>query len=364
MNKVQVEQDRLALCLAISPDGRTLAAGCTDGLVYLLGPLSGEQRMALAGTQRGYIRGVAFVPGGNTVAAIGDDNQVRLWDTSSGKLLKVLPALSDAEQTGLRWLSLTSLAVSPDGSMIATGGAGTADGSGITGLDGNTVFELRVQNAKTGQLIWSHLGRRGFMYQLAFSPDGTTLASDTSGDVRLWDARAGDLKQVLKPSSGTLWAIAFSPDNRLLAGCGPATVKEKERTCLTLWDVRSGAIIHSIDAGKPSRAPTPGTLAFSPDGKSLASAGATLFMGRISIGGGEAAGFGGKVINNIKLWDVATGALEWTSADGDYGLAKSVVFSPDGRSVYCCDDSATSRIDTRTGQTRRDLMKASEFRLK
>jgi WD40 repeat protein len=215
----------------------------------------------------------------------------------------------------------------------------------------------------TGELMWSHLGRRAFMNQLAFSPDGTTLASATSGDVRLWDARAGEQKQILKPSSGTVWAIAFSPDNRRLAGCGTATIAGKRRTSVTLWDVRPGAIINSIDAGEAGGATAPGTLAFSPDGKSLASAGTGVFTGRFSIGGGNV-GFGKKVINNIKLWDVATGALVWTSAAGDYGQVTSLVFSRDGRSVYCCDLSAISRIDTRTGQTRKDLMRATDARLK
>ena len=66
------------------------------------------------------------------------------------------------------------------------------------------------------------------------------------------------------------------------------------------------------------------------------------------------------MINYVKLWDVATGAMVWTSAEGDLGLVTSIVFSPDGTSIYCCDGSATTRIDARTGQTRQDLMKATD----
>jgi WD40 repeat protein len=120
--------------------------------------------------------------------------------------------------------------------------------------------------------------------------------------------------------------------------------------------LRSGAIIHSINAGEAASVTAPGTLAFSPDGKTVASAGCGITSGRISIGGREV-GIGQKVINNIKLWDVATGALKWTSAEGDFGHVMSLIFSPDGLSIYCCDSSATSRIDARTGQTRNDLMR-------
>jgi WD40 repeat protein len=353
--------DRRALCLAISPDGGTLAAGCSDQLVYLLGPLSGEKRITLAGVQRGYIRGVAFVPGGKNLAAIGDDHQLRLWDTASGKLLNELRALGDTEEAGLPPPSPTSLAISPDGGQIAVGGAGTTDGKGVIRWDDTTFFQIQVRDTKTQNRMWSHLRRRAFLVQLAFSPDGKILAGDLSDEVRLWDASTGEQKQTLKPRSGGVWSIAFSPDNRLMAGYGISSVDGKRTSCLTLWDVRSGAIIHSIEAGEAGSVAVPGTLAFSPDGKRLASAGVRIASGRISIGGGDFF-TGQKVVNNIKLWDVTTGALVWTSAEGDLGHVQSLVFSPDGRSLYCCDDSAITRVDARTGQTRKDLMRAADER--
>jgi WD40 repeat protein len=75
-----------------------------------------------------------------------------------------------------------------------------------------------------------------------------------------------------------------------------------------------------------------------------------------------ALGNGQKVVNNIKLWAVTTGALVWTSAEGDLGHVQPLVFSPDGRWLYCCDSSAITRVDARTGQTRKDLMRATDGR--
>jgi WD40 repeat protein len=273
-------------------------------------------------------------------------------------VVKALPALADKQEDGRPPIMPNSLALSPDGRFIAVGGGGSTEGNQITLGDERTFFKVRVLGAKTGELVWSHIGRRGYLEQLAFSPDGRTLACATSLDVRLLDARTGDLKQTLNPKAGTVWAVAFSPDNRFLAGCGTATVEERRSRRLTLWDLRSGAIVRSIEAGDAGGATAPGTLAFSPDGKSLASAGVgtAVLLGRT---GGRVVGQ--KVINDVRLWDVATGELTWTSAQDD-GMMTSLVFSPDGEALLCCDDSATSRIDARTGQNRQNLMEANDGR--
>jgi len=276
-------------------------------------------------------------------------------------VLKTLPAVRDKEEGGLPPIMPNSQALSPDGGLIAVGGSGTVDRSGVSRLDDNSFLEFHVLDGKTGEPVWSHVGRRGHLHQLAFSPDGRTLASDTTSEVKLWDTRTGGLKQTLRPRAGTIWALAFSPDSRLLAGCGPALVEDRRSRWLTLWDLRSGAIVQSIEAGDAGGVASPGTLAFSPDSKSLASAGVGIAAGRISIGGGPVS-FGQKVINDVKLWDVATGVLKWTSPEGDLGNIGSLVFSPDGEAVFCCDDSATSRIDARTGENRQDLMQANEGR--
>jgi WD40 repeat protein len=355
---VAIKPEMDALCLAISPDGGMLAAGCTDRFVRLLAPFSGEERISVEGVSKGYVRGVAFVPPGNTVAAIGDDIHLRLWDTASGKLLKTFPALGAAETAGIRQFFPNALAVSSDGRLIAVGGGGTADGSGEVRLDDNTVFEIRVRDVKTGEIVWSHLGRRAFMNQLAFSPDGSTLASAATGEVMLWNAKAGGLKRSLKPASATVWAIAFAPDGNLLAGYGNALVEGKQVCWLTMWDLRSGEIIHSFQAGESIPVTAPGTLVFSPDGKSLASAGVTITERVVSFGGRNARAR--TVVNHIKLWNVATGKMTWTSAEGEIGSVAAVVFAPNGLSLYCCDASALVRIDARTGQTRKLLMKAAD----
>jgi WD40 repeat protein len=122
-------------------------------------------------------------------------------------------------------------------------------------------------------------------------------------------------------------------------------------------DLRSGKVVRSIEAGDAGGVAVPGTLAFSPDGKSLVSAGSGL--GVILSDNGVVSGQ--KVINDVRLWDIATGSLKWTSASDD-GILTSLVFSPDGEALFCCNDSATYRIDARAGQGRLVLMQMNEGR--
>ena len=117
-------RDGEALSLAISPNGKTLAAGCTDSSVQLLDARTGEKRVALAGSVHGYIRALAFTPDGKTIAGVCDDNRLRLWDVASGQLMKALPALGNLGARRLTAPVPNSLAISPDGSLIAVGGAG------------------------------------------------------------------------------------------------------------------------------------------------------------------------------------------------------------------------------------------------
>lgn len=344
-----------ALTLAISPNGETLAAGCTDGSVQLLDARTGAKKASMAGSHRGYTRVLAFTPDGKTVAGLCDDRQLRLWDATSGQLTKQIPLLDDPAQGGQKSF-LNSLAISADGDLIAVGGSGQTNKGPVDNRKDTSFFSVRVINAKTGELVWSHFGRRGIMSQLAFSSDATTLA-DATGEIHLWDARSGDLELTLKPAvkPAIIWAIAFSPDNTIMAGYGTARAPGGVGCLLTLWDVRSGVRLRSIDAGPAAGATTPGTLAFSPDSKSLATGGHGFREDRIAIGGKV---FGQRRVNYVRLWNVATGGLLWTSAEGKLDLVTSIVFSPDGSSIYCCDRAATSRIDAKTGQTRHDLMKA------
>jgi WD40 repeat protein len=155
----------------------------------------------------------------------------------------------------------------------------------------------------------------------AFSGDGRWLAtgggeSDKSGTVTLWEVETGKERFALKGHRGLVLALAFSADGKTLASAG------WDRT-VRLWDVGTG----KERATLRGHARQVWSLAFSPDGKLLAS---------------------GSADRTVKLWDAA-GRREKASLRGP--PAAAVAFSPDGRTVAVGGDDGTVGLwDVGTGK--------------
>jgi WD40 repeat protein len=144
-----------------------------------------------------------------------------------------------------RWAAI-DLALSPDGTLVATGG-----------YDGM----VRLWDAQTGKLQRVLVGHNSYVYGLAFSADGRYLASAGShdGTVRVWQASTGLPVKVLRGLKDVPVVVAWSPDGSLLAagtaGSGYVPV----------WRIAAGTLVRTAETGKPVLA-----LAFSPDGQTLA----------------------------------------------------------------------------------------------
>jgi WD40 repeat protein len=200
--------------LAVSPDGKTLAAGGDDGAIQLWEAASGKPVRKLTGATD-WLLALAFSPDGKTLAAGGHDGQLRLWDVASGrKVADVLaqpPAAPKAPPPPVNIVS--ALAFSPDGKQVALGGSDTrihffsTDGKLVRTLTGHTapitalVFHpagavlisaskdrtLRLWNPTNGQMLKSLEGHTAWVQGAALLEQGTRLASvGADRTVRLW----------------------------------------------------------------------------------------------------------------------------------------------------------------------------------
>jgi WD40 repeat protein/serine/threonine protein kinase len=194
--------------LALSPDGRTLAAaGYASNTVILWDVPSRKRRPALSGhTQR--VWSVAIASDG-TIASAANDKTIRLWDGVSHKLRATIDVPVEF---------LFALAFSPDGRTLAAAGDDR---------------RVRLWNIAT-QSEMPPLGQHPATIRgMAFFPDGKTLAScGDDGSVKLWDLALRQERASLRGGGTGLWSLAVSANgSKLAAGDGDGTI--------TLWQAAS-----------------------------------------------------------------------------------------------------------------------------
>ncbi len=330
--KTTIIDDDRALTVAVSPNGRMLAAAGFGKVILIWDARTGNVLHSLEGPKGTARRSIAFSPDEKTLIGSGDDGVVRLWNTQTGALERSFPV-----PDGVQWVP--SIAISPDGTKLAVAHARPPDQGRLS------PGKVTLLDLKTGKVHWAWTGDK-WVHSVAFAPDGKAVAA-ADGAVHLLNARTGEQIKGLRVEDRLALKVAFSPDGKSLAGGGGHWVNVGAGTTqiseVFLWDVQTGKLLRRVTDLEPWLR----CVACSPDGKTLA----TGSMGPIRQKGSLS-----WATSEIRLWDVRTGKLLRT-IPGELADTSSVAFSPDGRSLLSCDGKVVALTETLTGLRRLTLTK-------
>jgi WD40 repeat protein len=282
--------DNEVRALAFSPEGKRVASGGSDRVIRLW-PLDTDKsreetanRLSLGPSSA---PGMAFRPSlsirpdGTQLASIGSLG-LRIWDITSAQLIK-----SPAEAR-----DVASVRYSPDGRWLAGGGADA---------------RLRLWEAATGELHRIVEGPDLPLTSMAFSPESATLATSGRGgaDVWLWDAASGEPTLLIPEAADgcSIEDLAFQPKGRILAVAGIDWLATRGSDgVVTLWDVIDRRLLATLARGGNS-------LSFHPTGRWLAFA---------------------SLAQTVCVLEVPSGVL-LGEMNGFDGQVSAVAYSPDGK---------------------------------
>lgn len=189
-----------------SPDGTILAvSGSLGAWMYDTQEWQAEPRL-IAPAEK--IREAAFSPDAQTLAIVGENEKVTVWDALTGEKIRTL---------GERF-PVYNAAFSPDGSLLAL----AIKNGGV-----------RLWDTSTWEILADLRGHKDHMLSVAFSPDSTKLAAgDNKGLIWVWDVPTRQQYAILEGHTNQVWSVVFSPDGREIASWS-------NDYSVRFWDVES-----------------------------------------------------------------------------------------------------------------------------
>lgn len=257
---------------------------------------------------------LALSPDGKVLVTGGlHQHTIHIWDIQTGELINSWLAAPPLARYGIKD-PIPSLAITSDGSMLVTGGG-----------------FLKVWELETGKQIRVFKGSTSYTGYINISNDNTILVTENGGrkiggQIIIWDFKRGKKIRSRLQTVAIKWVI--SPDRKTVVGedrCGDGVIK--------IWDLMTGAELRTLDNRHAIRVRE---LFFSPDGKILASSG----------------------FDGMKIWDYETGKQiqrvdKFKNVQFHQHLDNlhNIIFSPDGKNVLSSGSDGLIQIwDVSTGK--------------
>ena len=340
----------------ISPDGKTLVSGDAGGAITLW-DLAARKPISSVSAHNGKVYRAIFTPSGDVVASCGNDNKVGLWKLEGTNLRPWKELAGTAEADGKfvghpQDTLIFNLALSPDGSVLASGGQ---DGTAVLWRLSEPEPVPRPLHREGAEK--AH--QRG-IYGLAFSLDNRVVAIGSADQtISLWEVATGDPYLTnLNGYAHGVYSLAyvrqgFEPGGRLLAGM--------VNGALSVWEPEEEQAI--LSSYLPSEKSV-NLVAYHPSGSHLASAvgntGTLLLTDMITFANEELKGHdkgiasfafapdgktcaGGSYDGKILIWNLADKtptALDSQSENPIFGLA----YSPDSKLLFTSGGAESAEI--------------------
>ncbi|MDZ8184609.1 MAG: serine/threonine-protein kinase [Nostoc sp. ChiSLP02] len=309
------------------------------------------------------VHAIAISPDGQFLASGSNDRTIKLWQLSTGKLVRQMGRWFSGHSNMINSLAFSPISLNSSYQRESGKTGATTDINSCILASGSWDNTIKLWDVNTGKEIRTLAGHSNWVNSVAFSPDGKLLVSGSADcTIRLWQVNTGIEIQTFAGHSDPVSSVAYSPrtatttknqDRQLIASASnDCTIK--------LWQLYTGKNIYTLTG----HTFFVNCIAFSHDGEMIASGSGdnTIKLWHVNTGReirtltGHADSVwsiafsrdrqflaSGSWDNTIKIWHLNSGR-EVSTLAGHSSYVRCVAFSPDGQTLVSSSDDDTIKI--------------------